>query len=110
MLHYGYCSYLFEVCGRLHLPDWLHEGISHDDANVSAGVAVCLKGELPQVGVTQAVRRVAQVETEHLGPRRFFWEGDVDTLLKPGNPEIRLFLRIFSDNPLTALHKPLNDL
>ena len=74
--------HLFEVGGGLHLPDGLHESVPHDDADVGAGVAVCFVGELPQVGLAQAVRRVAQMETEHLGPSRLLRQRDVDTLLK----------------------------
>jgi hypothetical protein len=32
-------TYPFEVSGRLHFPDWLHEGVPHDDADVSSRVA-----------------------------------------------------------------------
>lgn len=70
------------MCGRLDLPDRLHEGVAHDDADVCAGVAVRFVGELPQVGLAQAVRRVAQVEAEHLSSRRLLGQRDVDTLLE----------------------------
>lgn len=76
------CCHLFEVGGRLDLPDGLHESVPDDDADVGAGVAVCFVGELPQVGLAQAVWRVAQMETEHLGPSRLLGQRDVDTLLK----------------------------
>lgn len=75
-------GHLLEVRGRLDLPDRLHEGVPHDDADVGAGVAVRLVSELAQVGVAQAVRGVAQVEAEHLGPRRLLRQGDVDALLE----------------------------
>lgn len=68
--------------GGLDLPDGLHERVSDNDADVSAWVAVCFVGELPQVGVAQAVRRVAQMKTEHLRPGRLLRQRDVDTLLE----------------------------
>lgn len=71
------------MCGRLDLPDGLHESVAHDNADVGAGVAVRFVGELPQVGLTQAVRRVAQVEAEHLSSRWLLGQRDVDSLLKP---------------------------
>lgn len=76
-------AHLFEVRGRLDLPDGLHEGVPHDDADVGARVAVGFVGELPQVGVAQAVRGVAQVEAEHLRSRRLLRQRDVDALLEP---------------------------
>lgn len=48
-------AHLLEVCGRLDLPDWLHESVPDDDADVRAGVTVRFVGKLPQVGVAQAV-------------------------------------------------------
>lgn len=74
---------LFEVCGGLDLPDGLHESVPDDDADVRAGVTVRLVGELPQVGVAQAVRGVAQVEAEHLSSGWLLWQRDIDALLKP---------------------------
>lgn len=68
--------------GRLDLPNRLHESVPDDDADVGAGVAVRFAGELPQVGLAQAVWRVAQMETKHLSPSWLLWERDVDTLLK----------------------------
>ena len=75
--------HLLEVCGRLDLAHGLHEGVPHNDADVGAGVALGLECQLPQVGVVQAVRRVAQVQTEHGRPRRLLRQRDVDALLKP---------------------------
>lgn len=76
-------SHLLEVRGRLDLSDGLHEGVTHDDADVGARVAVRFVGELPQVGLAQAVGRVAQVEAEHLSSRRLLGQRDVDSLLEP---------------------------
>lgn len=70
------------MCGGLDLPDRLHERVPDDDADVGSGVAICFACELPQVGLAQAVRRVAQMETEHLSPSRLLRERDVDTFLK----------------------------
>lgn len=52
-------AHLLEVGGGLDLPDGLHEGVPDDDADVGARVTVRFVGELPQVGVAQAVRGVA---------------------------------------------------
>lgn len=82
------------MSGRLDLPDGLHEGVAHDDADVSAGVAVRFVGELPQVGLAQAVRRVAQVEAEHLSSRRLLWQRDVDSLLKPERKREQEFVHL----------------
>lgn len=79
---YTLTSDLFEVCCRLDLPDRLHQSIPHNDANVCSRVAVGFMRQLPQVRLTQAVGRVAQVETEHLGPGRFLGQRNVDALLK----------------------------
>lgn len=68
--------------GRLDLPHRLHECVPDDDADVSSRVAVCFAGELPQVGLAQAVRRVAQMKTEHLSASWLLRQRDVDTLLK----------------------------
>lgn len=70
------------MCGRLDLPNGLHESIPDDDADVGTGVAFCFAGELPQVGLAQAVWCVAQMEAKHLSPSRLLWQRDVDTLLK----------------------------
>lgn len=75
-------AHLLEVCGRLDLPDGLHESVPDDDADVRAGEAVRFVGQLPHVGVAQAVWGVAKVEAEELSSRRLLWQGDVDTLLK----------------------------
>ncbi|MEQ2179770.1 hypothetical protein GOODEAATRI_028563, partial [Goodea atripinnis] len=74
--------YLFKVGSRLDLPDWLHESVPNNDADVSARVAVRFARELPQVGVAQAVRRVAKMKSKHLGPGRFLRKRDVNPLLK----------------------------
>lgn len=71
------------MCGGLDLPDGLHESVPDDDADVRARVTVRFVGELPQVGVAQAVWGVAEMEAEHLRSGRLLWQWDVDTLLKP---------------------------
>lgn len=76
-------AHLLEVRGGLDLPDGLHERVPDDDADVRARVTVRFVGELPQVGVAQAVWGVAQVEAEHLTPGRLLRQWDVDALLKP---------------------------
>lgn len=70
------------MSSRLDLPDRLHERIPNDDADVGARVAVRFARELAEVGVAQAVRRVAKVKSEHLGPGRLLRERDVDPLLE----------------------------
>lgn len=82
------------MCGRLDLPDGLHERVSDNDANVGAWVAVCLVGELPQVGVAQAVRRVAQMEAEHLSSGRLLRQWDVDALLESDTQQRTSFLQL----------------
>lgn len=52
-------AHLLEVRGGLDLPDGLHERVPDDDADVGARVTVRFVGELPQVGVAQAVWGVA---------------------------------------------------
>lgn len=79
----GRSAHLLEVGGGLDLPDGLHEGVPDDDADVGARVTVRFVGELPQVGVAQAVRGVAQMEAEHLSSGRLLRQWDVDALLKP---------------------------
>lgn len=76
-------AYLLEVCGRLDLAHGLHERVPHDDADVGARVPVRLVRQLPEVGVAQAVWRVAQVQPEHGRPRGLLRQRDVDALLKP---------------------------
>lgn len=75
-------THLFEVRGRLDLPNGLHERVPDDDADVGSGVAVGFARELPQVGLAQAVWRVAQMEAEHLSPSWLLGKRDIDALLK----------------------------
>jgi len=77
-----YPSHLFEVSGRLNLPNRLHESVPDDDADVGAGVAVCFACKLPKVDLVQTVRRVAQMKSKHLSPSRLLGQRDVDPLLK----------------------------
>lgn len=76
-------AHLLEVHGRLHLAHGLHQGVPHDDADVGPRVALGLAGQLVNVGVRQRVRRVAQVQLEHLGARRLLGQRDVNALLEP---------------------------
>lgn len=80
------------MCGRLDLPNRLHERIPDDNADVGAGVAVCFVCELPQVGITQAVWRVAQMNAEHLSPGWLLWQRNVDALLKSDKQQRTHFL------------------
>lgn len=84
--------------GRLDLPNRLHESIPDDDADVGAGVAVCFAGELPQVGLTQAVWRVAQMKTKHLSPGWLLRQRDVDPLLKSDTRQRQV--------PFNSAHSP----
>lgn len=73
---------------RLDLPDRLHESVPYDDADVGARVAVRFARQLAEVGFAQAVRRVAKVKSEHLGPGLLLRERDVDPLLESDATEI----------------------
>ena len=84
-------AHLFEVRGGLNLPDGLHESVPDDDADVGAGVTVRFVSELPQVGLAQAVRGVAQVEAEHLRSRWLLGQRDVDALLKPSTQHADIY-------------------
>lgn len=95
------------MCGRLDLPDRLHERVSDNDADVSARVAVRLVGELPQVGVAQAVRRVAQMKTEHLSPGRLLRQRDVDTLLESDAQHTTSFLQLHKYQHRNIFNTPL---
>lgn len=70
------------MSSRLDLPDRLHESVPNDDADVGPRVAVRFACELPQVGVAQAVRRVAEMKSEHVAAGLFLRKRDVNPLLK----------------------------
>lgn len=95
-------AHLLEVGGGLDLPDRLHERVPDDDADVGAGVALGFAGELPQVGVVEGVRRVPQVDPEHLRSGRLLGQRDVDPLLKPERI-IQIFTRLV-DRKLDLKH------
>lgn len=75
--------YLFEVCCRLNLPNWLHQSVSDNNADICSRVPVCLLAQRDEVGLCEAVGGGAQVELEHEGTSMLFRQGDVDPLLKP---------------------------
>jgi len=78
-----FCSYLFEVRGGLDLPDRLHEGVPHDDADVRPGVAGGLLAQGDVVRLRQGAGGGAQMQLEHEGAGVRLGQRDVDPLLKP---------------------------
>lgn len=61
------CLYLFEVRGRLNLPDRLHEGVPNDDTDVRSRVALRLSAQSDEVRLCQVVGGGAQMQFEHEG-------------------------------------------
>lgn len=54
-LAFVFSPYLFEVSGRLHLADRLHEGITNEDADICTRVALWLMPESGKVCLTQVI-------------------------------------------------------
>ena len=77
---------LLKVCCLLDLADGLHERIAHEHGNIGARVALGALGKLAEVRGGELVRRVAEVEREHLGARVHVRQRDVDASLKARQP------------------------
>ena len=75
---------LLKVCCLLNLADGLHERVAHEHGNVGTRVALGALGKLAEVRGRELVRRVAEVEREHLGARVDVRQRDVDASLKAG--------------------------
>ncbi len=79
-----------EVRGRLDLPHRLHQRVAHRNADIRAGVSVRAPREVAHVALRQVMRRVAQVQLEHVHARRLIGQRDVDPLLEPATPRVVL--------------------
>lgn len=76
--------YLFKVGGRLNFADWLHEGVSHHDADVGTRVALGFLPQRDEIGFREAVGGGAEVELEHERAGVLLGKRDVDALFEPG--------------------------
>lgn len=93
------------MCGWLDLPNRLHQSVSDDNTYVCSRVAVCFTCKLPQVGFAQTVWRVAQMKTEHLSPSWLLWKRDVDTLLKSGERQHKVYSTAHKEKSCRSLTK-----
>lgn len=75
--------HLFEVRGRLNLPDGLHESVSDNNTDVCPRVALRLLAQGDKVCLRQVVGGGAQVQFEHVGASVHLGQRDVDALFKP---------------------------
>lgn len=75
--------HLFEVRGRLNLPDGLHESVSDNNTDVCPRVALRVLAQGYKVCLGQVVGGGAQVQFEHVGASVYLGQRDVDTLFKP---------------------------
>ena len=76
----------------LYFSDWLHESVSHDDADVSAGVPIRPARQVPEVGLHQVVWRLSQIQFEQVQSSRLLGQGNVNSLLKSINDRHKVLL------------------
>lgn len=79
--------HLFEVSGRLNLPDGLHESVSDNNTDVCSRIAPRAFAQGDKVCLRQVVGGGAQVQFEHGGAGVNLGQRDVNALFKPSNQQ-----------------------
>lgn len=79
--------HLFEVRGRLNLPDGLHESVSDNNTDVRSRIALRAFAQGDKVCLRKVIGGGAQVQFEHVGASMDLGQRDVNALFKPSDQQ-----------------------